>query len=83
MLQLSYGGAGHVARLNEPANKVVLWEPDASRKVGQPNSTLKKVLEEDTGLEGKDLRAVMLESLLENELCHSTDWHRMKIFLSI
>ena len=53
--------AGHVARHNEPAGKVLLWKPAASRRVGRPNTTLKKVLEEDTGLEGNELRTAMLD----------------------
>ena len=43
--------AGHVIRGNEPAMKLVLWDPvHLTRKRGQPLKTLNKVIEQDTGL---------------------------------
>ncbi|CAH1244514.1 Hypp7329 [Branchiostoma lanceolatum] len=53
--------AGHVARHEEMAAKVLLWEPDAKRKRGRPNLTLKKVLEEEVGLKDYNLLAAMLD----------------------
>ena len=42
---------GHVLRGNEPATKLLLWEPEATqRKRGRPCMTLKKVIERDTGM---------------------------------
>ena len=43
--------AGHVSRRNEPAGKVLLWTPNVRRRVGRPNITLKKALENATGLQ--------------------------------
>ena len=43
--------AGHVIRGNEPATKLILWDPiHLTRKRGRPQKTLKKVIEQDTGL---------------------------------
>ena len=53
--------AGHVSRPNEPAGSVLLWEPDERRRVGRPKITLKKILEDDTGLEAHELQTVMLD----------------------
>eukprot|EP00058_Branchiostoma_floridae_P007091 XP_002592579.1 hypothetical protein BRAFLDRAFT_68901 [Branchiostoma floridae] len=53
--------AGHVARHEEMAAKVLLWELDAKRKRGRPNLILKKVLEEEVGLKGYNLLAAMLD----------------------
>ena len=52
--------AGQVSRHNEPAGRV-LWEPDKRRRVGHPKITLKKILEDDTGLEARELQTVMLD----------------------
>ena len=64
--------AGHVSRPNEPAGRVLLWEPDEWRRVGHPKITLKKTLEDDTGLEAHEFQTVMLDwvSLSEEEFCH-------------
>lgn len=51
--------AGHVSRHNEPAGKLITWLPDAPRRVGRPYVTLKLIIEEETGLAGKDLLTVM------------------------
>ena len=51
--------AGHVTRHNEPAGRLLLWTPDAKRRVGRPYVTLKSIIEEDTGLTGSDLLAAM------------------------
>ena len=53
--------AGHVSRPNEPAGSVRLWEPDERRRMGRPKITLKKILEDDTGLEAHELQTVMLD----------------------
>ena len=53
--------AGHVSRPNEPAGSVLLWEPNERRRVGRPKITLKKILEDDTGLEAHELQTVMLD----------------------
>lgn len=47
--------AGHIMRHDEVAAKVLLWTPDAKRRRGRPNLTLKTIIEEDVGLKGKDL----------------------------
>ena len=44
------GLAGHVTLHKEPAAKLLLWSPDAKRRVGRPNITLNTVLIEDTGM---------------------------------
>ena len=53
--------AGHVSKPNEPAGRVLLWEPDEWRRVGHPKITLKKTLEDDTGLEAHEFQTVMLD----------------------
>lgn len=55
--------AGHVTRQNEPAGKVLLWTPEEPRRMGRPNTTLKKVLENDTGVEVTELQKAMLNRL--------------------
>ena len=51
--------AGYVLRHNEPAGRVVSWEPDKGQRVGRLKITLKKILEDDTGLEARELQTVM------------------------
>ena len=51
--------AGHVSRHNEPAGKLIIWRPDAPRRIGRPYVTLKSIIEEETGLAGKDLLTAM------------------------
>lgn len=53
--------AGHVSKPNEPASRVLLWEPDEWRRVGHPKIMLKKTLEDDTGLEAHEFQTVMLD----------------------
>ena len=53
--------AGQVSRHNEPAGRVLLSEPDKRRRVGHPKITLKKILEDDTGLEARELQTIMLD----------------------
>ena len=60
--------AGHVSRHNEPEGKVLLWTPEEPRRVGRSNTTLKKVLEDEIGLEVKELQ----KALLVEEACHVT-----------
>ena len=57
-----------MSRHNEPAEKVLLWTPEEPRRVGRPNTTLKKVLEDDIGLEVKELQ----KALLVEEVGHVT-----------
>ena len=45
--------AGHVSRYDEPAEKLMLWCPDAKRRVGRPKITLKAIIEEERGFMGK------------------------------
>ena len=40
-----------LTRHNEPAGRVLLWEPDVSKRVGDPTFIMKRTLENDTGLE--------------------------------
>lgn len=51
--------AGHVTRHDELAGKLLLWTPDAKRRVGRPYVTIKALLEKDTGLSGRDLLTAM------------------------
>ena len=48
-----------MSRHNEPAGRVVSWEPDKGQRVGRLKITLKKILEDDTGLEARELQTVM------------------------
>ena len=48
--------AGCMSRHNEPAGRVLLWEPDEWRRLSRPKITLKKILEDDTGLEAHELQ---------------------------
>ena len=59
--------AGHVARHNEPAGKLMIWFPEESRRVGRPKTTIKMILEEDTGLKGKHLINAMLNRKIWKE----------------
>ena len=52
---------GHVSRHDEPAGKLLLWTPNAKRRVGRPFITLKAIIEEETGLSGGELLAVMAD----------------------
>ena len=40
--------------------KVLLWTPEKPRRVGKTNTTLKKVPEDDIGLEVTELQKAML-----------------------
>ena len=51
--------AGHVVRSEEPASRLLLWNPDTKRRVGRPNVTLKKLIETETGLQGLELISAM------------------------
>ena len=46
-----------------PAGRVLLGTPNVCRRVGRPNITLKKVLENDTGMEANKLRTAMLDRM--------------------
>ena len=56
-LQVVY--KSHVSRHDEPAGKLLIWIPEEDRRVGRPNITLREIIEDDTGLSGKDLTAAM------------------------
>ena len=47
--------AGHVARRNELASRLLMWSPDSKKKVGRPSTTLKSIIMEDTGLTKNEL----------------------------
>ena len=51
--------AGHTARHDEPAGRLLTWVPEEPRRIGQPNITLRAIVQEDTGLEGNDLLTAM------------------------
>ena len=51
--------AGHVSRHDEPAGKLLFWIPEENRRIGRPNITLRQIIEDDTGLSGKDLATAM------------------------
>ena len=50
-----------MSRPNELAGSVLLREPDERRRVGRPKITLKRILEDDTGLEAHEPQTVMLD----------------------
>ena len=63
--------AGHVCRHDEPAGKLLLWSPDAKRRVGRPYVTLKSIIEEETGLTGTELISAMADrELWQSEFIH-------------
>ena len=51
--------AGHVARGNEPATKLLFWEPEKPKRIGRPTKTISKLIKEDTGLEEGELFQLM------------------------
>ena len=55
--------AGHCYRAKEECvSKVLMWKPQhGKRRVGRPAKTYTDLLEEDTGLKGGDLEAVMAD----------------------
>ena len=55
--------AGHVTRHEDPAGRLLLWTPPSKRRLGRPCITLKNIIEEETGLSGKDLLAAMADRL--------------------
>lgn len=61
--------AGHIMRHNEPASTVLLWEPDERRRIGRPGLTLKKIIDEDTGLQPAELITVMNDRVLLLRFC--------------
>ena len=58
-----------MSRHKEPAGKVLLWISEEPRQVDRPNTTLKKVLEDDIGLEVTELQ----KALLLEKVCHVTE----------
>ena len=60
-----------VCRHDEPAEKLLLWSPDAKRRVGRPYVTLKSIIEEETGLTGTELISAMADrELWQSEFIH-------------
>ena len=53
--------AGHVTRHEDPAGRLLLWTPPSKRRLGRPYITLKNIIEEETGLSGKDLLSAMAD----------------------
>ena len=53
--------AGHVTRHEVPAGRLLLWTPPSKRRLGRPYITLKNIIEEETGLSGKDLLSAMAD----------------------
>jgi len=51
--------AGHTARHDDPAGKVLLWSPEKKKRRGRPRITVKTLIEKDTGLKGVDLYNAM------------------------
>ena len=47
-----------LTRHDEPAGRVLLWEPDVSKRVGDPTFIMKRTLENDTGLESNTFRTI-------------------------
>ena len=65
--------AGHVLRGNEPATKLLLWEPEvAQRKRGRPRMTLKKVIERDTGMRKDEIVRLANDRVRWRELTMSS-----------
>ena len=62
--------AGHVYHHNEPAGRVLLWLPDAPRRRGRPNLTLKTSIELETGLNDQTLTNIMVGTDGLNSSCH-------------
>jgi hypothetical protein len=60
--------AGHVMRHDEMAAKVLLWHPDAKRRLGRPSLTLKKIIEEDVELQDADLLTALLDRVTWKDL---------------
>ena len=52
--------AGHIVRHDEPASRVLFWSPDAPRRRGRPNFTIKSIIESETRLSRPDLINAML-----------------------
>eukprot|EP00058_Branchiostoma_floridae_P025263 XP_002610753.1 hypothetical protein BRAFLDRAFT_91539 [Branchiostoma floridae] len=65
--------AGHVMRHDEMAGRVLLWRPDEKRRRGRPTLTLKRVIEEDVGLQDGDLLSVMRDRVVWKNFIASPD----------
>eukprot|EP00058_Branchiostoma_floridae_P026665 XP_002612156.1 hypothetical protein BRAFLDRAFT_88895 [Branchiostoma floridae] len=65
--------AGHVMRHDEMAGRVLLWRPDEKRRRGRPSLTLKRVIEEDVGLQDGDLLSVMRDRVVWRSFIASPD----------
>ena len=53
--------AGHVSRHDEPAGRLLFWSPEESRRRGRPNTTIKDVLQNDTGLNTNEIPTAMAD----------------------
>ena len=53
--------AGHVSRHDEPAGRLLFWSPEEPRRRGRPNTTIKDVLQNDTGLNTNEITTVMAD----------------------
>ena len=63
--------ARHVSRHDEPAGRLLLWSPDAKRRVGRPYVTLKPIIEEEAGLTGTELISAMADrELWQSDFIH-------------
>ena len=51
--------AGHVIRSEEPAGKLIFWLPEYKQRVGQPISTIRQLLLDETELQENELVSVM------------------------
>ena len=43
--------AGHAVRSKEPSGRLLLWQPSGKKRVGRPNTTLKRIIMDETGLD--------------------------------
>ena len=43
--------AGHAVRSKEPCGRLLLWQPSGKKRVGRPNTTLKRIIMDETGLD--------------------------------
>ena len=53
--------AGHVSRHDEPAGRLLFWSPEEPRRRGRPNTTIKDVLQNDTGLNTNEIPTAMAD----------------------
>ena len=70
-----------LTRHNEPAGRVLLWEPDVSKRLGDPTFIMKRTLENDTGLESntRSINHNLTQSGKGGERQSVTGLHQMQI----